>query len=273
MIITIDAGSNASIGALASIIGDMSQVMDFGLTVDRAVAESSAVQEVDRLWRDEPSAILERFQATDEGEYAEVRSMVNERQLLNEFLDQQGPLPPDLWLEHWYQFRRRVGNESSRRYLTSSPFFLPFDRSASLQEVSPDSFARLVAIESADRLPGVPVVESLTYQNPIIIVFGIEAAIAAGFKYGTFVEFAKLIRDWSGIRHQRNAQIEKTQAETREINARASRIEFGTEWRRKMASLAIHVPAVGEVEPTSDQLDAIGRLANSDFKVEEHDDE
>ncbi len=271
VIITIDAGPNASVGELAGIIGDVSHVMDFGLTVDRAVAESSAVQEVDRLWRNQPGALLERLQGSDDGDYGEIRLLVEERRLLAEFLD-RGPLPPDLWIEEWYRFRRRFFVENSRRYLTSSPFSLPFYGSGALQEVSPDSYSRLVAIESAARLPGVPIVESLTYQNPIIIVFGIGAVIAAGFRYGTFVECAKLVRDWSGMRRQRDAEIERTQAETREINARASRIELETEFRRRMAQLAIRVPSVSDVEPTGDQINAIGRLADSDFEVEVEED-
>src|ERR1700722_4370929 len=193
--ITIDAGPGASIGALAGVIGDVSQLMDFGLTVDRTVAESTAAQEVERLWRDQPGSILERLQGADEGDYVEVRSLIDERRLLDEFLD-RGPLPSDLWFEEWYQFRRRTRARSSQRYPTPSPFSLPFYQSASFQEVSPDSYARLVTIESIDRLPGVPVVESLTYQNPITFVFeigsavGVSAIIVAGFKYGAFVEFA-----------------------------------------------------------------------------------
>lgn len=276
--ITIDAGPGASIGALAGVIGDVSKVMDFGLTVDRAVAESTAAQEVERLWRDQPGSILERLQGADEDDYVEVRSVIDERRLLDEFLD-RGPLPPDLWFEEWYQFRRRTRARSSRRYATPPPFSLPFYELASFREVSPDSYTRLVAIELIDRLPSVPVVESLTYQNPITIVFeigsavGASAIIVAGFKYGAFVEFAKLIRDWSRTRRQSDVDIERTRAETREINARANRIELETELRRKMAPLKVRVPAIGDVEPTDDQLDAIGRLADSDLKVEEEDDE
>lgn len=278
VIITIDAGPGASIGALAGIIGDVSQVMDYGLTVDHAIAESAGAQEVDRLWRDEPGAILERLQGTDEGAHAEVRSLVEERRLFDEFLD-RGPFPPDMWFEEWYQFRRRARSGSSRRYPRSSPFSMSGYQTASLQEASPSSYSQLVAIESASRLPNVPVVESLTYQNPITIVFevgavvGIAGIAVAAIRYGTFVEFAKIIRDWSGIRRQREANTAKTQAETREINARSSRIELETELRRQRAPLAVRVPAVAEVEPTGDQLDAIGRLLEFDITVEVEDNE
>jgi hypothetical protein len=278
VIITIDAGPGASIGALAGIIGDVSQVMDFGLTVDHAIAESTGAQEVDRLWRDEPGAILERLQGSDEGAHADVRSLVDERRLFDEFLD-RGPFPPDMWFEEWYQFRRRARSGSSRRYPRSSPFSMSGYQTASLQEASPSSYSQLVAIESANRMPRVPVVESLTYQNPITIVFEVGTALGiggvtyAGFRFGTFVEFAKLIRDWSGIRRQREANSAKTQAEAREINARASRIEAETEFRRQRAPLAARVPAVAEVEPTSNQLDAIIRLADSNVGVEVEDDE
>ena len=118
-------------------------------------------------------------------------------------------------------------------------------------------------------------VESLSYQNPIIIVFGVGAAVVAGFKHGTFVEVAKLIRDWSGIRRQREADIAKTQAETREINARASRVELEAELRRKLSPLSTRAPSVADIEPSSDQLAAINRLADSSVTVEvvEDDDE
>ena len=139
MIITIDFGPNASIGALASVIGDVSQVMDFGLVVDQKVAEWDAAQEVERLWRNQPDALLERIQSEDETAYTELRSLVNERNLWEEFLN-HGPFPPDLIYEEWYRFRRRIRGQTSSPFLTSSLFSSPYSQFRAFQDTSPGNY-------------------------------------------------------------------------------------------------------------------------------------
>jgi hypothetical protein len=266
--VRLDLGAGVTLGGLAEVMGDMSTTMDLGLKVDRQIAEFEAGREVERLWRERPRVLVERFER-DEWAAGELRILQEMREFVEGF--REHPVPPDLWYGEWVRFQRRVGGKRARRVAPPWPWFTA--DVWSLREANADLYSRLVASEAGRHLAAVPIVESLAYQNPLeVVILFVGGAAAAGCKYGTFVEILKVIRDWSGARGQAHANAEKTKAETREINARASQTELETEIRRKLAVHAVTHPELGKLEFSQDELSALRRLSAAETDVVIEDD-
>lgn len=228
--ITLDVGAGSTLGGLARAVEDLSVVMDLGLRIDMEASRRLAEDNLERLWRDQPDALTERVLGWDEPAAANLHSLLEQRQLWEDLLF-EGRRPPAS-LEDWNRLRLYV-----RRFGMVNPFIGGAPFAATLKSSAPDVFAALAANDAARIAPEAPNVGSLHYENPLdLVLLGVAGVIGAGFKYGTFVELVKLLRDWSIDKDHARANVEKTRAETREANARASQIEFETQLRKAAAT-------------------------------------
>lgn len=290
LLMRLDLGSDMSLGALSSIVQDVSVVLDLGLRVDAVAARSDARREIERLWTDRSDELYDQSQRLDAPSSEELRRLLEQRREADRFRERLAVIPPDFWWEEWYGAGRYSSRKERPGFVSPPAFWASLGATeAQLSELAPNLFAQLVAEEAGRRLPSVPVVESLTYQSPLEVVLIVAGTIAtgAGFKFGTFTELAKLIRDWSADKRQsevrvnqaearverEHAQAEKTRAETREILAQASKTELETELLRRFASQTNRLDDLVEAGVMPRELQAVAQLTSADVEVELTEDE
>jgi len=283
LMIRLDLGPGASLGALSSVVEDLSAVHDLGLRVDAVAARRDARDHIERLWRDQPGQIFEQSLQLDEASSYDMRRLLDERRQADAFRERLEGTPPEIWFEDWYRLQRRLGGKGSGRFL--SPLF-PWAQGGAdfqLSAIAPQVFARLVSDEVGRRQPSVPSVERLSYENPIeLILVGVGGLLAgAGFKFGTFTDLARLIRDWSADKRRaevhverEQAEVDRTRAEIRELDARASKTEVETEVLRRYALQGNRVDDLVEAGLAPRELRAIAQLSSvSAVDVEATDDD
>lgn len=289
--IRLNVGPSASLGALSAVVEDLSVLQDLGLRVDAIAARRDAEATVERWWHDSPGQMFERSRRLDEDSLVQMRRLLEERRRADEISEQLAGAPPEIWLEEWYRLQRRYLGKAGSRRLVLPPLFSSSLGESRLADLAPDIFTQLVAGEVAQHLPSVPSVERLTYENPIeLILIGVAGALTgAGFKFGTFTELAKLIRDWSSekqvseskareaaaaaaqaeVRVQRErADIARTEAETRELHARASKTEIEAEIMRRFALQGNRVEDLIEAGLAPREIQAVAQLAAGTVDVE-----
>lgn len=286
--IRIDIGPGASLGALASVVNDLSALQDLGLRTDRVAARREAASTIERRWRESPGDILERSRLTDELAMSRIHDLVDRRRRDDEVVERMLGTPPELWLEEWFYAQRR-GRKTGR--FTLPPLWALSEREFELATVAPDIFSSLVEAEAAVNLPSVPAVERLTYSNPIeLVLLGVGGLLTgAGFKFGTFTELAKLIRDWSSEKERSAAEareaaavadqaeirvdrersdVARSEAETREILARASKTEMEAEILRRYAVQGNRIDDLVEAGLASPEIEAMASLSAAAVDVE-----
>jgi len=289
--IRINLGPGASLGVVAGVVDDLLVLHDFGLRVDAISARRDAEESIEGWWRDSPNQLLERSLRFDESSAARLRRLIDQRGQEDAIAERLANVPPEMWLEEWYHLQRRYSGKGSPRRPLLPPPFWSASREVRLAEVAPSLFARLVSEEFGRRVPPVPTVERLSYQNPIeLVLIGVGGLLTgAGFKFGTFTEIAKLIRDWSADKQERQdqarqaradadraelgslrerAEINRIEAETREINSRASRDEAEAEVLRRYAALGGRVDDVIEAGLGPRELLAMAQLTAGAVEVE-----
>lgn len=288
--IRLNLGPGASLGALSAVVEDLSVLQDLALRVDAIAARRDAEATVERWWRESPWEIHERSSRLDEGSAVQIRRLLDQRRRDDEISERLAGAPPEMWFEEWYRRQRQYfGKRGSARFGTP-PFWSSLSESR-LAELAPDIFAQLVAYEVSQHLTPVPSVERLTYENPIeFILIGVAGVLTgAGFKFGTFTELAKLIRDWSAekqanqakareatavaeqaeVRVQRErADVARTEAETRELHARASKAEVEAEIMRRYALQGNRVDDLVEAGLAPRELQAMAQLTAGAVDVE-----
>ncbi len=289
--IRVNLGPGSTLGALHAVVEDLSVLLDLGLRVDTMAAQRDAEDTIERWWRDQPGQIYERSLRLDERASAELQRLIEQRNREDELRERLAATPPEIWLEEWYRVRRRYGGKAWPRMLP--PPFAAWSSLADspLHDLAPEISARLVAEEAAHLLPSVPTVERLSYENPLeLILIGVAGVLTgAGFKFGTFTELAKLIRDWSADKREREAQarqaaanarraevqvrreeaeVDRTRAETREIDARASKAEVEAEILRRYALQGNRVDDLVEAGLAPRELQAVAQLSSATVEVE-----
>lgn len=288
--VRINLGPGASLGAVAGVVDDLLVIHDLGLRVDIIGARRDAEETIEGWWRDSPGQLAERSLNLDESTSSRLQRLLDQRRQEDEVAEHLAGAPPEMWFDEWYHMQRRYFGKGSRRRFLPPPFW-PAASEVSLAEVAPDLFARLVAEEFGRYVQQVPTVERLSYQNPIeLVLIGVGSLVtAAGFKFGTFTEMAKLIRDWSADKQERQdqarqtranadraelgslrerAEIERTDAETREINARASKAEAEAEVLRRYARQGGRVEDLIEAGLAPRELQAMAELTAGTVEVE-----
>lgn len=287
--IRIDLGPGASLGAVAGVVDDLLVVHDLGLRVDTISARRDAEETIEGWWRDSPGQFVERALNLDEPISSRLQRLIDQRNQEDAIAERFANAPPEMWFDEWYRMQRRYLGKGSPRRLLAPPFW-PSASEVSLAEAAPNLFARLVAEEFARGVPPVPTVERLSYQNPIeLVLIGVGLLTATGFKLGTFTEIAKLIRDWSAEKQERQdqarhtranadraelgavrerAEIERTEAETREINARASKAEAEAEILRRYAAQGGRLDDLIEAGLAPRELQAVAQLTAGTVEVE-----
>ena len=288
--IRVNLGPGASLGAVAGVVDDLLVIHDLGLRVDIICARRDAEETIEGWWRDSPGQLVERSLNLDESTSSRLQRLLDQRRQEDEVAERLAGAPPEIWFDEWYRMQRRYSGQGSRRRFLPPPFW-PAASEVSLAEVAPDLFARLVAEEFGRHVQPVPTVERLSYQNPIeLVLIGVGSLVtAAGFKFGTFTEIAKLIRDWSTDKQERQdqarqtranadraelgslrerAEIERTEAETREINARASKAEAEAEVLRRYALQGGRVDDLIEAGLAPRELRAMADLTAGTVEVE-----
>lgn len=277
----IEIGRLTTLGSLALALEDLSVVSDLSLKVDRLVARADAEEEVERLWRYEPRSLLDREYPRSDGHSRELVDTIEARQEADRLWSRLEGVPPEIWFEEWYRYQRRG---KGRRFGVPSPFaFLPLQGHVELRDLSPRLFQALATSEMSRRLPEPAQVEFASYRNPLEVVLIVSGALtAAGFKFGTFTELARMIRDWSAEKRQAElraerdaiglnrdrAEIEKVMAETREINARASKAEIEAEVLARFARQTGRADELVQAGIGPRELEAISRLSSSSIEVE-----
>ena len=126
---------------------------------------------------------------------------------------------------------------------------------------SPEDLLRLVSSSSVPQLLGQPIVaQHIEYQNPLEVVL-----IGAGFVLMGAVKALRLVRDWSSQR-----SIGESMADTARSAASLSRsrAELGA-WLVEEAKAGRQPVPIGDLLRvlTTDDLTAIGRLADSDVQL------
>jgi hypothetical protein len=276
--IGMDLGAGATLGALSAAVEDLSVLLDLGLRVDAVAGRRDAETEIERWWADQPSRLLQRSNQ-DDRLLGDLNRLLKRRRREDEISDQMGEVPPEIWIEEWYRLQRSFGGKGlSQRAMP--PLFWSLLAESRLSEVAPNLYAHLVAEEVGRRSPTVPRVERLSYENPLeVILIGIGVVTGAGFKFGTFTELAKLVRDWSVEKRQGEgrvtreaAEVDRTRAETRELNARASKAELETEILRRYALQGNRLGDLVEVGLAPRELQAVAQLtaANIDLQINEN---
>jgi hypothetical protein len=262
----LSLGNNATLGVLAEATEDLSVVSDLGLRIDRSLSRAAAIGDIERMWRERPSALIEQMSTVDESAVADIQGLVELRELVDSFFE-RGPRPPEFWFEEWYRWQRRYAKRG--RY--SVPPVTPWSgvELLNFSTAAPSGlYDRLVSAEAARRLPSIPVIESVSYRSPFEVILIVTAGLlGAGCKYGTFVELLKLARDWSMTRAQAQANVEKTTAEAREINARASKTEVETAILRELAARGVSASDLAQLNLSEREVDAIRRLSTPGTEV------
>lgn len=263
----LNLGRNVTLGVVAEAAEDLSVIADLGLRIDRTLARASAVDAIEEVWRQRPSALLEMVGGLDDPAVGAIQALVELRHL-SDSLFERGPVPPEVWIEEWYRAQRRYRSKGGGY---APPPGLPWSRLEVMHlstATPPGLYDRLVSQEAARRLPAVPIVESVSYNNPYEVVLIVAAGLlGAGCKYGTFVELLKLVRDWSTAQEQARATINRTEAESREINARASKTELETEILRKLSTQGSSAPELAQLNLSEREIDAIRHLSSSSTEV------
>lgn len=291
----LNLGSGASLGAVSAVVADLSVLQDLGLRVDAMATRRDAEVSVDRWWREAPGQISERSVRLDERSSAQIRRLLDQRRRDDEFSERLAGAPPEMWFEEWYRWQRRYAGKQGAPRFTPPPFWPSLSQSR-LADLAPDIFAQLVADEVSRHLPPVPAVERLTYENPIeLILIGVAGVVtSAGFKFGTFTELAKLIRDWSAekqanqsrareaaavadqaeVRVQRErAEVARTEAETRELSARATKAEIEAEIMRRYALQGNRIDDLVDAGLAPRELQAVAQLTAGavELQIDEQD--
>ena len=269
--IKINLGPGASIGALSSVVGDLSAIQDLSLRLDTIAIRRDAVRQIEHLWRENPDLLLERgssFSGASSEQMAQLLSAREQFDQLRSFVDE---VSPDYWLDEMYRIQRFSPKNAGRAFnrfglmhmaALAQPFSLP-----RLSEAAPELYADLVADETARRLPTVPTVERLVYENPFEIILAVIVLGVAGLKYGAFTEFAKMIRDWSADKRLREAEADLKQADARLRNAEASKAEAEAEVARRFANQTSRLDDLDEAAPTPGEIGAISRTSGRDIEV------
>jgi hypothetical protein len=285
-----------TLGTLSAVVEDLSVLLDLGLRVDAVAARRDAENAIERWWIDQPTQLLERLTVQDERLSGDLHRLLERRQREDEIGDRLAGAPPEVWFEEWYRLQRRFGGKGSSRWLLSTPLLWSPLADSRLGEIAPDLYAQLVADEVRLRLPTVPTVERVSYENPLeVILVGVAGVLTGvGFKFGTFTEFLKIIRDWPAerregqarareaeatasqaeVRVQREAaEVDRVRAETRELNARASKAELEAEILRRYALQGNRLDDLVEVGLVPRELQAMTQLTAGDIALELDEDE
>lgn len=288
--IRLNLGPGATLGAVASVVDNLTVIHDLGLRVDAIVARRDAAATVEDWWRNSPGQIYERSLSLGETSSARLQQLLQQRERDDYIQDRLASTPPELWFEEWYQLQRRYLGKGSPRRFVPPPLLWSSLRESNLADVAPDLFARLVADEVGRHLPPTPAVERLAYENPVeVILIGVGLLTGAGFKFGTFTDIAKLIRDWSAdkdenrarareaaavadqaeirVRRER-AEVERTEAETRELHARASKAEVEAEILRRYALQGNDIDDLVAAGLAPQELEAMAQLSAGSVEVE-----
>ena len=288
--IRLNLGPGASLGTLSAVVEDLSVLQDLGLRVDAIASRRDAELTIERWWSDSPDQIDERSRRLDEASSAQMRRLLDQRRRDDEITERLASAPPEIWFEEWYRLQRRYSSKGGARRFVPLPFQSSLSASR-LAEIAPDIFVQLVADQVAQHLPPVPSVQRLTYENPIeLVLIGVAGVLTgAGFRFGTFTEIAKLIRDWSAekqtnqakareaaavaaqaeVRVQRErADVARSEAETRELLARASKAEIEAEIMRRYARQGNRVDDLIEAGLAPRELQAVAQLAAGAVDVE-----
>lgn len=293
--IRIDVGPGVSLGAVSSVVEDLSALHQLGVRVDQIAARRDAETTVERWWRDSPGQILERSNRFDEEQLAEWQQLLAQREHDDELRQRIAEAPPEFWFDEWYRWRRRylANTRAGRAVPPPAPWSLTSE--SRLAEVAPGLFSQLVNGEAARLMPPIPSVERLTYENPVeLILIGVGVLTGAGFKFGTFTELAKLIRDWSSEKQlnearareaaaqaeqaevrveNERASVERTRAETRELHARANKAEIEAEVMRRYALQGGRADDLVRAGLALREIEAIAQLTTGEVEVETDEDD
>ena len=263
--IQLDLGPRASLGVLSLTVDDLSVVQDLGLRVDAAVSRRDAERWIESLWRENPDQLREQDLKSSTGRHSDrVGRLLSERALIDELRERFVELPPELWIHEWIRSRRQaLGSDNFPLNRGSRPFSdqtwqQPIPR---LSDLAPDLYSDLVAVEAALRMPTVPTVERLVYENPLEIKLAGVFSVRAGLREGAFLAFLALIRDWRA-----DAGIAK---------ARASQEETKAKLYKKLVEQGFPLDDLKYAEPTPKELGSMDRLAGfeTEFDLDEDDDQ
>lgn len=269
--IKINLGPEASIGALSSVVGDLSVIQGLSSRLDRIACRRDAARRVEQLWVEDPTLLIERSLAHPGRSDQERHLMVVEQMRLREFPGVYDEMSSDDWVDALRELqvilmdkRKRPLSQIGLMRLASlaQPFAIP-----RLSDVSPDLYEDLVADEMNNRWPTVPAVERLVYENPFEIVLVIAVLGVAGLKYGSFVEFARLIRDWSADKQSRQHEANLKKADVRVRNAEASKAEAGPEVAWRFANQTSRIDDLEKAAPTDEETGAMSRTSDLDVEI------
>ncbi|GEM_PF-2331602 len=253
--ISVDLGPSATVGELATVVGRFSLVADLALRWSEVGLRDAAVADVE-LTLVETREVGRFAEQLSEQERSELDSYFRAASLWEDF----GRLPPDIYFEEWYHLFRRRGKRGLPLVAAAwSPLVGP----PRVVDAAPRAFSRLVGVELSERLDGPPTVESMRYENPWEIVLTAAASFLGG---GALTGLLVLGRDWRSGKRQAAAEAvkveveaDKTSAEAREINARASQEETKARVLAAVADELLARPAASlNVEDLRDLLEEDG---------------
>lgn len=269
--VTLDLLPETPFASLNETFSDLSTLSDFGVRLDSVLVEDAVAQDLESAWQGEPRNILHQAMELDDADEERLRRLLGIIDFLEE-LWQRGPTPPQFWEQEWSRLQQLWASRGHWGAWAPFPAFatggLP-----RLRDAEPLTYRLLLSRDIARRLPSSPRVQSLAYGSPLEIFLALDAVILGvliryGTKYGTFIECLRMIQEWPTMRAQAEANVERTRAEAREHNARASQMEAETQFYRALIERGVSPEQLRNATFSRQESSAFARLSALNIQVE-----